>query len=167
MIAGVFPRGYDIDLQTLNEAQVKKLVDNGGEFIQMMRGHLSTIHRVLQDKQTADRIFSPINQWFSSHPSRSPYPPEIARLIYGAREEEALKQVVKYFASNPQERDAVLIFGSNHNFTFYTEIFPPKCIVVPPEFRNARGGQFRVGPEGFSPEVMRSGILPKGSDAAR
>jgi hypothetical protein len=58
----------------------KWLIDNGGEVIQMMRGRLSTIHRVLEDKQTDDRIFGPIMQWFSSHPSGSPYPPEIARL---------------------------------------------------------------------------------------
>jgi hypothetical protein len=165
MISNVFPRGYNLDPKSLNEVQIKKLVDNGGEVIQMLRGRLSKIHRVLEDKETDDRIFEPILQWYSSHPKGSPYPPEIARLIYGAREEEALRQIVKHFAANPHEREAVIIFGTNHSFSFYPDIFPPQCIEVPQEFRPEWTGRFRVGPEGFSPEVMRSGVLPK--DAAK
>lgn len=167
MIDGVFPNGYTLNPENLNEEQVKKLVDNGGEVIQLMRGRLSTIHRVLEDKQTYDRIFGPTLQWFSAHPSGTPYPPEIARLVYGAREEEALKQIVKYFAANPRQYNAVIIFGSNHNFSFYPDVFPPQCILVPPEFQKNWEGRYRVGPEGFSPEVMRTGVLPKETEVSQ
>lgn len=165
MIRGVFPAGYDLDPRSLNEAQAKKLVDNGGEFIQMMRGRLSTIHRVLEDKQTGEEIFAPILEWYSAHPKRTPYPPEIARLVYGEREREALKQVVKYFAANPKEHEAVLIFGKNHNFSFYPDIFPPQCVVVPSEFQEDWDGQFRAGPEGFPPQEMRTDALIEGRNA--
>jgi hypothetical protein len=169
MIDGIFPQGYAYrPTQRLNETQVEKLVNNGGEVIQVMRGRLSKIHRVIEDKATDDRIFGPVLQWFSSHQRGTSYPTEIAKLIYGAREEEALKQIVKYFSANPKEHDAVIIFGKNHNFSFYPGIFPPECIVVPPEFRTDWQGRFRVGPEGFSSEVMRTGFLPSTeTDAVR
>ena len=167
MMNTTFPRGLNIDPKTLNAEQIQKLVDNGGETIQMMRGRLETIHRVLQDQATDDRIFKPVLNFFATHPKGSAYPPHIARAIYGEREREALNQIRSFLAAHPERRDVALLFGKHHNFSFYRDLFPPECIVVPPEFRAEWTGQYRVGPEGFSPEVMRTGVLPTGPGAAR
>lgn len=151
MFNQIFPQGLPDSPYKLTEIQKQKLINNGGDFVQLIRGRTRVLHRVVENQQELDRIFDPIKAWFKTHPSRDvSYPPEIGSLVYGAREKAALSQVQKYFSQNPNQRDVILIYGSNHSFRFYPEDFPPQCIVIPPEFQSDWNGRLRSGPEGFS-----------------
>ena len=123
----------------------------------MIRGRTRVLHRVVEDEKSLNEIFDPIKRWFNTKPPPSvAYPPEIGRLVYGARERAALSQVQKYFAANNSQRDVILIYGSNHSFNFYPEEFPPECVIIPTEFRTDWGGRFRSGPEGFPAPSSRT-----------
>ena len=146
----IFPRGLPEKVESLNAVQKQKLIDNGGEFIQVIRGRTQTLHRVVEDEKALNDIFDPIKRWFDNKPPTNlPYPPEIGRLVYGARERGALSQLKKYFAANSSQKDFIIILGSNHNFSFYGDEFPPECVIIPEEFRSDWGGRLRSGPEGF------------------
>lgn len=146
----IFPRGLPENPDSLNVVQRQKLIDNGGDFVQVILGRTQILHRVVEDEKALNDIFDPIRRWHRSKPSvNASYPPEIGRLVYGARERAALSQIQKYFTANSSQRDVILIYGRNHNFSFYPEDFSPECIIIPPEFRADWNGQFRSGPEGF------------------
>ena len=146
----IFPQGLPENPYRLTDIQKQKLINNGGDFVQLIRGRVSFLHRVVENEEALNKIFDPIKSWFNTHPARYvAYPPEIASLVYGARERAALSQVRNYFSQNPTQKDVVLIYGSNHNFTFYSEDFHSECIVIPPEFQSDWNGRFRSGPEGF------------------
>ncbi len=145
----IFPDGFQFHSGSLNRQQVQALSEYGAEFIQLFSGNLTTIHRVIADKETDLKIFGPILKWSEAHKDESEYPLEIGNLIYGEREKEALRQIVSFFNTHPHEYEAVLIFETNHNFWFYPEIFPPECITVPGEFKTDWSGQYRRGPAGF------------------
>lgn len=160
----IFPTGLPEKFSDLNDIQKKKLVDNGGEFVQLIRGKAQQLHRVIEDKSELESIFGPIQEWFKSNPSRDKsYPPEIAEHVYGKREQAALNQVNKFFQTHPDEHYVILIFGSNHNFNFYPEQFPSSCISIPSEFQDDWKGRYRVGPEGFSQTKTNTDITPENS----
>ncbi|PIS10675.1 MAG: hypothetical protein COT73_08080 [Bdellovibrio sp. CG10_big_fil_rev_8_21_14_0_10_47_8] len=150
MTNSVFPAGLPSNPNLLSHAQKEKLKGNGGDFVEMMRGQLPVIHKVLASPEVKQQIMAPIQQWFQYNPGNNNYPANIGYLVYGAREIQALGQVSSFFKSNPGQRDAILIFGSNHNFNFYANHFPPECIIIPPEFRQDWSGRWRTGPEGFA-----------------
>jgi hypothetical protein len=163
----IFPRGLPESPYNLTDVQKQKLVDNGGDFVQLIRGRVSVLHRVVENREDLDAIFNPIKRWFSTHPSQVvSYPPEIGSLVYGAREKAALAQIQNYFSKNTTQRDAILIYGSNHSFKFYPDQFPPECIVIPPEFQNDWNGRFRAGPEGF-PSAANNTDYSKPANAVR
>lgn len=145
----IFPDGLPDNPYLLSDAQRKKLIDNGGDSVQLIRGKVDVLHRVVENKDDLDAIFNPIKNWFAANPGSGNYPAEIGSLVYGARERAALGQIQSYFSQNPDEQDAILIFGANHSFTFYPEQFPPECVVVPAEFQADWLGRRRSGPEGF------------------
>lgn len=152
----VFPNGLPNDSSMLSDIQRQKLVNNGGDFVQLIRGRTKILHRVAENKESIDEIFVPIKRWFETHPSRdASYPPEIGALVYGAREKAALLQIQNYFSKNPRQKDVILIYGSNHNFNFYPDQFPPQCITIPSDFQPDWGGQFRSGPQGFPSPVQK------------
>jgi hypothetical protein len=156
IVDDAFPHGFDIDPDDLTELQIQKLVDNGADTIQLMRRKLTLIHRVVKDATTFTRIFAPIDAWFATHDPPFPYSTEIAARIYGMREREALGQIVKFFASHPDEPEVAIVYGSNHNFSFYSDLFPSECITVPPEFFLDWRGRYRAGPEGFPPGLVQA-----------
>lgn len=163
----VFPAGLPGSPHALTDSQKQKLVNNGGDFVQLIRGRVSVLHRVVENRADLDAIFNPIKSWFSTHSSHSvSYPPEIGSLVYGAREKAALTQIQNYFSKNTSQRDAILIYGSNHSFRFYPDQFPPECIVIPPEFQNDWKGRFRAGPEGF-PNATNKTDYSKPANAVR
>lgn len=151
----LFPRGLPSSPYELSEMQRKKLIDNGGDFVQLIRGKTSILRKVVENEEELNRIFNPIKQWFSTNPPRDiAYPPEIGRLVYGARERAALSQINNYFVQNPQQKHVILIYGANHNFQFYSDLFPPHCIHVPSEFLPHWDGRYRAGAEGFHPAAI-------------
>ncbi len=146
----VFPNGLPADITSASSQQIKILYKRGAAFVQMIRGRLGRIHRVFEDQKQADSVVTPLKTWFATNPDLTKgYPPEIAELIYSKREEFALEQVNKKFLDNPDIKSAVLIYGGNHNFNFYPDLFPTSCISVPEEFQNFWPGSFRKGPHGF------------------
>ncbi len=165
--SSIFPRGLPSS-STMTDQQKQKLIDYGGDFVQVIRGKLPLIHKVVEDEETSNRLFAPIKEWFATRPPTNvPYPPEIGRLVYGEREKQALIQITKYFQNNGRQRDAILVYGANHNFGFYSEIFNPECIIVPPEFRLDWGGRFRAGPGGFPEKAATERIkASKAADAS-
>jgi len=70
-------------------------------------------------------------------------------LVYKEREVEALRSVNEYFEANPNKFQAIILYGTNHSFDFYSDIFPKECISVPTEFQDVWKGRMRDGPHGF------------------
>ncbi len=146
----IFPQGLPENPNVMTNAQKRKLIDNGGDFVQLIRGRVNLLRKVVEDQNALDKIFDPIKIWLNKNPSRGvAYPPEIGTLVYGERERAALMQVQKYFSLNPKQKDIILIYGSNHSFKFYPDEFPPACVLIPTEFQSDWNGRFRSGPEGF------------------
>ncbi|MBK7844604.1 MAG: hypothetical protein IPJ71_13090 [Bdellovibrionales bacterium] len=163
----IFPRGLPESPDALTDIQKQKLVDNGGEFVQLIRGRASVLHRVYENREASDEINDPIKRWLRTHDSSTDsYPPKIGSLVYGAREKAALTQVQNYFSQNAAQRDVILIYGSNHSFRFYPEQFPSECVIIPSEFQQDWAGRFRSGPEGF-PSATAKTEYAKTSDATR
>lgn len=146
-----FPFGIPQKAEDLTFLQRQIFIEKGGGIIQLLRGKLNVLRRVIANEKAYREIFDPIQKWLETKPSiDESYPPEIGQLVFGARERAALTQIKKYFAKNPDQIYAILILGANHNLSFYTDIFPDECITLPQEFREDWTGRDRSGPEGFS-----------------
>ncbi len=146
----IFPDGLPEDPKALTDAQKEKLINHGGEFVQLVRGKIKKIHGVVKDPTSMKKIFESINRWYETQPSLDvPYPPEIGALVYGARERAALLKIQSYFSQNKGQRDVILIYGASHSFIFYPELFPSQCVFIPKEFQFDWKGRHRSGPEGF------------------
>lgn len=162
----IFPYGLPQSAALLNQKQKEKLRDNGGEFIQMMRGQLQVLHKVVANKVELERLMSPIRDWFKTSPDLTrEYPLKIRKLMWEAREKAALVEIKRYFERNPSDRDVILIYGANHSFDFYADVFPPECIRVPSEFQGDWNGRFRTSPTSFADETQ--GVTSSGASAAR
>lgn len=163
----IFPNGLPQNFGFLNDLQKQKLFNYGGDFVQVILGHVQILHKVIDNEKEKNEIYGPIQKWLdSSHSSTDSYPPEIGRLAYGARERAALLQAKKYFSANQNQKNAIMIFGLNHNFGFYQDIFPPECVIIPNEFKDDWYGRMRSGPEGF-PHSTLPNSLPKNESAIR
>ena len=141
-----FPKGLPPDCSSLSQIESQKFVDNGADFIQLMRQKIPVIHRVLKDAKQAKDIFGPVDAWFNGEGKlSSTYSPAIKKLVFDAREQGALDQINEFFKTHPKQQDVILMFGDDHDFSHYPERFPPACVVVPDAFKtgllSARRGQ--------------------------
>jgi hypothetical protein len=140
----VFPDGLPNDCNKMTDLQKIKMVGNGADFIELMRQKITVIHRVVEDDQAQEQLFAPVKKWFSLHPgAMQAYSSEIASVIFDEREKLALQQINSYFAANPQQQDVILMYGSDHNFSLYPNLFPPQCVLVPFDFQKDWLGQSR------------------------
>ncbi|HRO66949.1 MAG TPA: hypothetical protein PL182_05245 [Pseudobdellovibrionaceae bacterium] len=150
----IFPHGLPGSPSRMTKIQRQKLIDNGGDFVQLIRGRADIIHKVVGNQDELNEIFDPIQKWFKQNRPGTPYPPKIGALVYGARERAALVQINEHFALNPESKKVILIYGQNHSFKFYEDLFPSECIHIPPDFQADLRGRFRTGPEGFSIQAL-------------
>jgi len=150
MVQALFPAPLITDPAQLTSAQVDLLYKRGAGFIQMFRGKTQHIHRVFENQAENDLIVNQLKAWFATNPDlEKGYPPEIAKLTYEDRERALLRQVNKFFAANPQERDVLVIFGANHSFMFYDDLFPSDCLLIPKVFTSFWTGAHRKNSLGF------------------
>jgi hypothetical protein len=146
LMSEIFPEGIPENFNDLSNLQKWKFVANGGELIELMRQKIERVHRVLEDAETADKVFSPFDAWLLKEDAKhlNPYPPDIRNIVYTNRERLALEQINKFFQAHPEEKDVILIFGGNHNFNLYPYSFNPDCVVVPDEFKSEWLGSSRT-----------------------
>lgn len=155
-----FPKGIPSRPEYLTPTQKERFIVDDADSVQMIRGRISEIKRVVEDSETMRQILEPIKEWYKAHPGDNRYSPQVGVIVYGARERQALIQVNKFLATNPNQKDVILIYGSNHSFYFYPDLFPPQCVIVPDEFQSEWTGRFRSGPEGFPQTSGAKGPLP-------
>lgn len=141
----ITPNGLPNRYEELDAEQKNKLIIEGGEFVQFMRGKVPVIHKTIESEEVFQKLYEPIRAWFQKNPGNmQSYSPEIKSIIYTQRERLALEQVQKYFDRNPQASEVILIYGANHNFNFYSDIFNPNCITVPRDFQKSWLGKSRT-----------------------
>lgn len=140
MMSNVFPEGLPESVDLLTSIQKEKLINNGGEFINFFLENTTQLRRVVKDKKSFHMLFDPINEWYNSSPQKT-YPKYLAKIIYDEREKHALNLIANFFNENKEEELAILIFGANHNFSRFPNIFPTQCIFVPKQFQERWSGK--------------------------
>ncbi len=146
----LFPNGISPNYNVLTKEQKQSLIDVGGDFVQLIREKTRSLRHVIENEEELNKIYKPIVEWAkTNNVSEVPYPPEIGALAYGERERAALRQIKKYFDQNTNHTEVILVFGHDANFSFYPDLFDPKCISTPEEFLPDWRGEKRSGPKGF------------------
>lgn len=134
----VFPNGIPRFFEDLNAIQKRYLVVAGGDGVMLLTGRIRTLHRVVPDEATHDLIAAEIKRQ-TERTTDSQISNEqleaINSIIYDlattVREHLALTEINRYFAQNPRENSAILIFSHTHDFREHGKLFPAKCIETP------------------------------------
>lgn len=135
----MFPNGLPESLEALTEEQRTVVARAGGDAISFILRNTDKLHRVVENDQIQNQLINQVSEYVQNNPYATSYSPEIYNIIFNVREKLALEQINKYLLSHPSQRDVILIYGSDHSYSFlnHPEKFPSKCILVPNEFRSA------------------------------
>ena len=124
--------GDDYALLTVDQRTV--LAKAGGDAVALIFGYVRDLHRAVEAAAVEDEIIGKVQRWAETHPDATEYPPAVSDLIFNVRETLALEQVTNFFGAHPDRRDAILIFGSAHDFGKHPDKFPAECILSPGAF---------------------------------
>lgn len=138
-IKSMFPNGLPQNFDGLTDDQKNIIARAGGDAISFILRNTDMLHRVVENNQIEDQLIGKVSTWAQSNPDATTPPPEIVNTIFNVRENLALDQINNYIKANPSQRDVVLIYGSDHYYSFRThsDKFPGQCILVPFEFQSA------------------------------
>ena len=138
-IKSMFPNGLPQNFDGLSEEQKSIIARAGGDAISFILRNTDSLRRVVENDQIQDQLTGKVSDWAQKNPYAVTPTPEIANIIFNVREKMALDQINTYLKANPAQRDVVLIYGSDHYYSFRThsDKFPAQCILVPYEFQSA------------------------------
>lgn len=138
-IKSMFPNGLPQSFDDLTDDQKNIIARAGGDAISFILRNTDMLHRVVENDQVQDQLIGKVSAWAQKNPYATTPPPEIVNTIFNVRENLALDQINSYFKAHPSQRDVVLIYGSDHYYSFRThsDKFPAQCILVPYEFQSA------------------------------
>lgn len=139
-IKEMFPGGLPAFYENLTDDQKNVIARAGGDAISFILRNTDMLHRVVENDQIQDQLIKQVSDYVQNNPYATSYSsPEIYNIIFNVRENLALDEINKYFQSNPLQRNVILIYGSDHYYSFLThsDKFPPKCILLPDEFKSA------------------------------
>lgn len=138
-IKSMFPNGLPQNFDGLTEDQKNIIARAGGDAISFILRNTDMLHRVVENDQIEDQLIGKVSAWAQANPYATTPPPEIVNTIFNVRENMALDQINNYIKANPSQRDIVLIYGSDHSYSFRThsDKFPAQCILIPYEFQSA------------------------------
>ena len=143
-VKNLFPHGLPANYADLTMDQKTFLAKAGGDLLSLVLGQTPILHRVVESDQVENSLIGNVSTWAQQHPTATEYPPEISDIIFTQRENLALDQVNNYFASHPSQRDAILIFGSDHGASLHAHAdkFPSQCILTPFEFQSVNDSPY-------------------------
>lgn len=136
----MFPNGLPSNFDGLTAEQKDIIARTGGDAISFILRNTDKLHRVVENDQIQDQLIGKI---LALAQQKNPYattpPPELVDTIFNVRENMALDQINNYIKSNRQQRDVILIYGSDHSYGFlsHSDKFPAQCILIPYEFQSA------------------------------
>ncbi len=135
----MFPNGLPQKFDSLTEEQKTVIARAGGDAISFILRNTDMLHRVVENDQIEDQLIGKISTWAQKNPYATTPPPDIENTIFNVRENLALDQINNYIKANPSPRDVILIYGSDHSYSFrsHSDKFPAQCILVPYEFQSA------------------------------
>lgn len=135
-----FPSGLPAKYEQLTKDQKILLTNAGGDTVNLILGTTPLLRRTMEDEKSAETYFGKIQKWMEKNPSAQEPSPEIESLMFEKRDALALDQVNEYFAANPTQKDAALVFGIEHleSFQRLESKFPSRCIVLPFEFQSVK-----------------------------
>lgn len=138
-IKSMFPDGLPENFETLTYEQQTVIARAGGDAISFILRNTDMLHRVVENDQIQNQLMSQVSNYAQKNPYVTIPSPEIINIIFNVRENLALEQINKYIQSNPLQRDVILIYGSDHSYSFQThpDKFPSQCILIPNEFQSA------------------------------
>jgi hypothetical protein len=126
-----FPNSLSRTFGELNSDQRAKLVKAGGDLTLLLLGLIPKIYPIGSDQATENKFFSIAQQWLSSHPGQSLSEDSKMRyLTFERRDRLALQEINNFFKANPNRREATLLYGADHNFKLYPDLFNPECIFI-------------------------------------
>lgn len=148
----MFPSGLPANFDSLTDDQKNVISRAGGDAISFILRNTDMLHRVVENDQIADQLIGKVSSWAQKNPYATTPPPEIVNTIFNVREKMALDQINNYFKSNPKQRDVVLIYGSDHYYSFrsHPEKFAAQCILLPFDFQSAITSPYGSGQGGHN-----------------
>ena len=124
-----FPVGLPKSYSEMTVDQTYKIAKAGGDLTLLLLGLIPRIYPVATDATAEDNFFKISQAWLQAHPGHDfSEDPQMDYIAMTRRERLALQQVDDFFAKNQNQNEVILIFGSNHVFTKYPDLFDPKCI---------------------------------------
>ncbi|MFN8944309.1 MAG: hypothetical protein ACK5WZ_06765 [Pseudobdellovibrionaceae bacterium] len=138
-IKSMFPNGLPQNFDNLAEDQKNIIALAGGDAISFILRNTNMLHRVVENDQIQDQLIGKVSSWTQANPNARTPPPDIVNTIFNVREKLALDQINNYIKAYPSKTDIILIYGSDHSYSFKThpDKFPPQCILIPNEFLSA------------------------------
>lgn len=132
----VFPSGLPEHFENLSLEQKEKLVSSGGDVVSFMLEKTGNLYPVTGENEADEEVGKKVNAQLTQRDLKQDLSAitELYDLVFRQRETMALKQIVEFFRKNPQQREAILVFGSMHDFRRYPHIFPEGCILIPEDF---------------------------------
>lgn len=136
VIKTMFPEGLPQTYEALSDEQRDVIARAGGDSISFILRNTDMLHRVVENDKIQDDLINRVKDWAQNYPTAYGYSPEIYNIIFNVRERLALDQINKYFKNNPQQRDVILIYGSDHTYSFrsHNDKFKADCFTIPEEF---------------------------------
>lgn len=151
----LFPNGLPPQTQQLTVEQKGKLANLGGEYIMLMLQKTEAIHKVVENQALQNKMkeeaagiarqakaLIELEKKATDPAVKAAQQEKIKKLeadymkvTYDQRELLTLNEINKFFAANPKQKDVILIYGRNHDFSRHPSKFPSECVIVPFEFQ--------------------------------
>ncbi|MGZ3770328.1 MAG: hypothetical protein ACXVCP_03080 [Bdellovibrio sp.] len=127
-----FPNGIGQNFYELSYDQRYKLGVAGGDLTLLFLGQIKKIYPVATDAKEENEYFKEAQEWIRQHPGQDlQTDPKMNYIAMTRRERLALMQIKEFFSKNSSNRTVTLLFGANHNFKKYPDLFDPNCIETP------------------------------------
>jgi hypothetical protein len=150
-IKSMFPNGLPSNFDELTDDQKNVISRAGGDAISFILRNTDMLHRVVENDQIEYQLIGKVSGWAQKNPEATTAPPEIVNIIFNVRENMALDQINNYIKSHPNQRDVVLIYGSDHYYSFlsHPDKFAAQCVLVPFEFQSEIASPYGSGQGGY------------------
>lgn len=146
----VFPKGLPNSLLELSTKEKSIFYEVDAASLFFIKEKIQRIYRVISPEDY-EIVYGEITKWINANPGK-PWSSNIEKLVLETRERLALYEILKFFNKNSNQREVILIFGSNHNFSIYPDLFDPNCVIIPNQFLPIWYGKFRSVPDIKTPK---------------
>lgn len=141
-------RSYD----QLSKDEKVSLAENSGAQIALIAGKIDKIFPTTPSERIGQERLDQIRAYQTTHSTINNNDTEAIDLIFRDRDKWALNQVINYFNTHPESKEAILVFGASHVFDMYDQMVPGLCIGIPPQFAEFIGDtEYPINSTGLKP----------------